>query len=51
MNPMIFDSTEEESYRKAMVFQQMLKGLGIDILDQEMIDRMRELTTIYQEKK
>lgn len=51
MNPMIFDSTEEESYRKAMVFQQMLKGLGLDILDQEMIDRMRELTTIYQEKK
>ena len=51
MNPMIFDSTEEESYRKAMVFQQMLKGLGIDILDQEMIDRMRELTTIYQDKK
>lgn len=51
MNPMIFDSTDEESYRKGMVFQQMLKGFGLDILDEEMIDRMRELISIYQDKK
>ncbi len=51
MNPMFFDSTAAESYRKAMVFQQMLKGFDLDIMDQEMIERMRELTVIYQEKK
>ena len=48
---MFFDSTAAESYRKAMVFQQMLKGFDLDIMDQEMIERMRELTVIYQEKK
>ena len=30
LNPMIFDSTEEESYRKLMVFGQMMEGLGLD---------------------
>lgn len=28
MNPMIFDSSEEESFRKFMVFSQMLQGFG-----------------------
>lgn len=51
MNPMIFDSTEEESWRKFMVFDQMLKGFGLDIVDQEMLDRLQELTSIYQRQR
>lgn len=51
MNPMIFDSTQEESYRKFMVFKQMMQGFGLDIVDQEMLDRLQELTSIYQKKK
>lgn len=51
MNPMIFDSTAEESYRKFLVLQQMMRGFGLDIVDQEMIDRLQELTRIYQDKK
>lgn len=51
MNPMIFDSTEEESYRKFMVFRQMLQGFGLDIVDEEMLDRLRELAAIYQRSK
>ncbi len=51
MNPMIFDSTEEESYRKFMVFGQMLRGFGLDILDGEMLERLRELASIYQKSK
>lgn len=51
MNPMIFDSTAEESCRKFLVLQQMMRGFGLDIVDQEMIDRLQELTRIYQDKK
>lgn len=51
MNPMIFEDTEEESYCKFMVFQQMMKGFGLDIVDKEMLDRLQELTLIYQKKR
>ncbi|MCI8427072.1 MAG: TetR/AcrR family transcriptional regulator [Lachnospira sp.] len=51
MNPMIFEDTEEESYCKFMVFEQMMKGFGLDIIDKEMLDRLQELTSIYQKKK
>ena len=51
VNPMIFDSSEEESYRKFMVFGQMLRGFGLDIVDQEILERLRELTAIYQKNK
>ena len=51
LNPMIFDSTVEESCRKFMVFHQMLQGFGLDIMDQEMLDRLKELTEIYQKNK
>lgn len=51
MNPMIFDSSAEESYRKFMIFGQMLRGFGLDIVDQEMLDRLQELASIYQKSK
>ena len=51
MNPMIFGSTEEETYKKVMVYNQMMCGLGLDILDDEMIGRIQELTAIYQKNE
>ena len=51
MNPMIFDSSEEESYCKFMVFRQMLQGFGLDIADSEMLERLQELASIYQKNK
>lgn len=51
MNPMIFHNTEEEVCRKFMVFSQMLQGFGLDIVDQDILDRIRELTYIYQKRK
>lgn len=50
-NPMIFDNSAEESYRKFMVFRQMMKGFGLDIVDDEMLDRLQELASIYQKNK
>lgn len=51
MNPMIFDSTREETGRKFMVLGQMLRGFGLDILDGEIQERILELTEIYQRNK
>ena len=51
MNPMIFDSSEEESYHKFMIFHQMLQGFGLDIVDNEMLERLQELASIYQKSK
>lgn len=51
MNPMIFDSSEEESCRKFMVFRQMMQGFGLDIVDEEMLQRLQELASIYQKSK
>ncbi len=51
MNPMMFDDSEEESYRKMMIFRQMLQGFGLDIVDREMSERLQELTSIYQKNK
>lgn len=50
-NPMIFDSTAEESYRKFMVFRQMMEGFGLDVVDEEMLGRLQELAAIYQKHK
>lgn len=51
LNPMIFDSTPEETYRKIMVFRQMMQGFGLDIVDDEMRDRMRDLAALYQKNR
>lgn len=51
MNPMIFDSSVEESYCKFMVFSQMLQGFGLDIVDNDMLERLQELASIYQKSK
>lgn len=51
LNPMIFDSSEEESCRKFLIFRQMLQGLGLDIVDDEMLERLQELTSIYQKNR
>ena len=51
INPMVFDSSVEETYHKFLVFDQMLKGMGLDIVDEEMIARIQELAKIYQGSK
>ena len=51
MNPMTFDDTKEKLYGKIMVFKQMMQGFGLDIIDEELTDRIQELAAIYQKKK
>lgn len=51
LNPMVFDDSPQQIYRKFMVFRQTLDGIGLDILDEEMGRRMQELAESYQRKK
>ena len=51
MNPMVFDSSPEESYAKFMVFRQMMQGFGLDIVYEGMVQRLQELAVIYNKKK
>ena len=51
MNPMIFNSSPEESYQKFMVFRKMLQGFGLDLVDDEILERLVELTAIYQKRR
>ncbi len=48
MNPMIFGDNVEKSYGKFMVLKQLLDGIGLDVMDEEMLARLQELTDIYQ---
>ena len=51
INPMIFNNTADQSYRKFMVFRQMMEGFGLDIVDDDMLHRLQELADIYQKNK
>lgn len=50
-NPMVFNDTMEGYYRKLMVFKQMMEGFGLDIVDHELVERMRELAAVYLDRK
>ena len=34
-----------------MIFRQMMQGFGLDIVDDELMERLQELTNIYWENK
>ena len=51
MNPMIFEDSREKAFRKFKVFRQMMQGFGLDIVDDEMLARLDELSSIYQKNK
>lgn len=52
MNPMIFNDSEEAAERKFRVLKKMLQGYGLeDVLDEEMLARLKELAHLYQENK
>ncbi|MCM1175189.1 MAG: TetR/AcrR family transcriptional regulator [Blautia sp.] len=51
MNPMMFDDSEEKACHKFMLFRQMMRGFGLDIVDDELFDRLMELTAVYQKNR
>lgn len=51
MNPMTFGNSAEEACRKFLLFRQMTEGLGLDIMDDESLERLRELALVYEENR
>ncbi|MGL4736027.1 MAG: TetR/AcrR family transcriptional regulator [Cellulosilyticaceae bacterium] len=48
LNPYIFDSTGEESYKKCMFIKTMTDSLGVAIIDNRILDRLNQLMMQYK---
>lgn len=51
LDPMIFDDVPEKIYRKCVMYDKMLRGFGLDIVDESMFERFRSLTEMYRKNK
>ncbi len=51
MNPIMFYSTREQSRRKFILFRQMMQGFGLDIVDDAMLERLLELTALFEKRQ
>ncbi len=51
LDPMIFDDDPDGIYRKCHMYDKMLRAFGLDILDESVFNRLRELTEIYHKNK
>ncbi|MCX4378231.1 MAG: TetR/AcrR family transcriptional regulator [Lachnospiraceae bacterium] len=51
LDPMVFDDDSEKIYRKCVMFDKMLRGFGLDIVDDSMFERLRSLTEMYCKNK
>lgn len=51
VNPMIFYTEPEGIWHRILFFRQLLQGVGLDLMDDQMMERMLELSRIYSEKK
>ena len=51
LDPMVFDDDPEKIYRKCVMYDKMLRGFGLDIIDESMFERSRSLTEMYCKNK
>ena len=50
LSPLVFSDTTENALRKSRFAQQLLLGLGLDLLDDQLIERFGQLFRVYNEK-
>ncbi|MBU5675243.1 TetR/AcrR family transcriptional regulator [Alkaliphilus sp. MSJ-5] len=50
LNPMIFAVSPKEMLSKCRFFQKILLGLGLDLVNEQMLERFDKYTKIYEEK-
>lgn len=50
LNPLVFSDTAEGALRKCRFFQQLLLRLGLDLVDDQMIERCVQIFRAYNEK-
>ena len=51
LDPMVFDDDPDKIYRKCVMYDKMLRGFGLDIIDESMFERFRSLTEMYCKNK
>lgn len=51
LNPMIIDITPEEMASKCHFFNKLLQGIGLDLLDETMINQYTQYCKMYHNKK
>lgn len=45
LNPMVFNSSPEKVYRKCMFFKELLEDYGIDVINEEIIEKINLIRT------
>lgn len=51
LDPMIFDDPPDKICRKCILYDRMLRAFGLDIIDDDIIERLRSLTELYNKNK
>lgn len=51
LNPMIFEASPEDMLLRCRFFQQLFKGIGLDLLDDQTIERYEVFYRSYSEKQ
>lgn len=51
LNPLVVEAQPEEMAKRAIFFSTLLKGLGLDLLDNQMIDRYKHFCQICHSKR
>jgi AcrR family transcriptional regulator len=51
LSPMIFEASPENMLRRCRFFQELFHGLGLDLFDEQMIERYEEFYRLYSEKQ
>lgn len=51
LNPLVYPCDTEQLLNKMRFFQHMLRGFGMDIIEDEMFTRLEKYSQLYQENK
>ena len=50
LNPMIYPATPEKTRRRMELYDQMLRSMGLDLLDQELLNQWERFCRLSQER-
>ena len=50
LNPMIYPATPEKTRRRMELYVQLLRSMGLDLLDQELLDQLEQFCRLSQER-
>lgn len=51
VSPMVFSAPPDEMIQRALFFRQLMQGLGVDFLDDDIMERFQKLVLLYNRHK